>query len=120
MRVGYSEDLFKAPITDDAITLHMARGSRYEILDPRTWHSVIPLETTHTVMVNNPPWEKGVAHAQVRTTAGKDLDKMAPEAMPHYLGFFRNLLGLALGEAASQREQIRFLKLICNLPKDAC
>lgn len=68
--------------------------SMYEIINPRTWHSVQPLERTYTIMVNGEPW--GNPHKDVKTTKGKDLDKMSPEDLIIHLGEFKDLLRDAL------------------------
>lgn len=75
MQVGRSKDRESQPemIMKTVIT----PGSRYEIVDPLTWHSVTPLEECYTVMVNGPPWPSDVAHRDVRTTAGKGLNSMS-------------------------------------------
>lgn len=75
----------------DAITLILAKHSIYEIVNPLTWHSVVPLVTTRTVMINETPWPKEVAHEAVRTTAGKDLDKMPHDALIEHLNMFKKL-----------------------------
>ena len=49
-------------------------GTQYSISSPFIWHKVIPLETTWTLMINRIPWPN--THISVRTTAGKDLEKM--------------------------------------------
>lgn len=92
MKVGYScgGRLDANPV--NVTTLLLGTGSCYEIIDPLTWHSVIPLVTTYTVMVNDAPWEADYAHTEVRTTKGKDLDTMPePELLAH-LAKFQNLL----------------------------
>ncbi len=70
----------------------MRKWSSYEILDPLTWHSVVPLETTYTVMLNGKPWEPDVAHVAVRRTGGKDLDKMPEEKVVQHLALFDDLV----------------------------
>lgn len=73
-------------------TTIMSAGSAYEITDPLVWHAVIPLETTWTIMLNESAWAKDVAHESVRTTAGKDLDKMSDTDLDKHLMQFRALL----------------------------
>lgn len=68
------------------------KGSSYEILNPLTWHGVTPLVTTYTVMMNGEPWGPDIAHTKVRTTAGKDLDKMPKEMLIDHLSKFQLLL----------------------------
>ena len=87
-RVGFSPDLTSEP------TFHFREiirpYSMYEITDRRTWHTVQPLERTYTIMVNGEPWDN--AHANVRTTRGKDLDKMEPDDLHDHLTEFQMLL----------------------------
>ena len=86
--IGFSPDLQSQP------TFHFKEivrpYSTYEITDRRTWHTVQPLERTYTVMVNGKPWDD--AHADVRTTKGKDLDKMQPDELREHLREFLVLL----------------------------
>jgi hypothetical protein len=93
MNVGYScggrQDSAPAEVT----TLILNRHSSYEIINPLTWHSVIPLEPTYTVMVNDSPWDtETVAHKDVRTTKGKDLDKMPEPELLEHLSIFQRLV----------------------------
>lgn len=93
MKLGYTHNR-KHMYPYDVCNTILTKYSRYEILDPMTWHSVIPLETTYTVMVNGPAWDKDtVAHSAVRTTAGKDLDKMPPDELESHLDIFKRLVG---------------------------
>lgn len=73
-------------------TVVMSAGSLYEITDPLIWHAVIPLESTWTIMLNGPAWAKDVAHESVRTTAGKDLEKMSEADLDKHLLQFQTLL----------------------------
>ena len=83
LQKGYSE------VTTQILTKH----SCYEIINPLTWHSVVPLETTYTVMVNDTPWDtETVAHTEVRTTRGKDLDKMPEPDLLKHLEHFQYLV----------------------------
>jgi hypothetical protein len=92
MKIGYScggrEDNNPADVT----TLILNKHSCYEILNPLTWHSVIPLETTFTVMVNGTPWNAETVHSDVRTTKGKDLDRMTEEELQEHLDIFKGLV----------------------------
>lgn len=92
MEVGYSVD--RESPSNPVISTIMTAGSYYEITNPLTWHSVIPLEETWTVMVNGEPWTADVAHKDVRTTKGKDLDKMPEEELLAHLTKFKSLIGL--------------------------
>lgn len=91
MKIGRSKGRASEPV--DVAEFIMRAGSAYEISDPLTWHSVTPLTTTYTVMINGEPWEKNVAHKSVRTTKGKDLEKMSPEEVRTQLEIFKLLLG---------------------------
>ncbi len=82
------EDMLPAPVS----TIYMTAGSSYEITNPMVWHTVVPLMETYTVMVNGTPWPAEVAHTAVRTTKGKDLDKMPPDDLLKHLKKFRDLL----------------------------
>lgn len=90
MNVGYSADRFSKPAGVTKIVL--ATGSKYAITDPLTWHSVTPLEECYTVMVNGTPWDtQTVAHTEVRTTKGKDLDSMSSEDLSAHFAKFSSL-----------------------------
>lgn len=67
-------------------------GSRYEIVSPLTWHSVVPREECYTVMVNGEGWPADVAHAEVRTTRGKGLEPMAPAELSAMFDVYRAAL----------------------------
>ena len=62
----------------------------YEITNKKTWHSVQPLERSYTIMLNGPPWTD--PHHETRTTRGKDLDQMKPQALSDHLDTFKQLL----------------------------
>ena len=70
-RVGFSPDLDSDPTF--LFTEIVRPYSMYEIVHKQTWHSVQPLKTTYTVMVNGEPWD---GHSQTMPTKGKDLEKM--------------------------------------------
>jgi hypothetical protein len=87
-RVGVSGDLQMEP---GLLYREIIRPySTYEILDRRIWHSVQPLEWTETIMVNGEPWEN--PHANVRTTKGKDLERMTPDQVQEHFARFRHNL----------------------------
>lgn len=90
MWVGYSPDRVAKP--DSVMTLVLGKHSQYEIVNPMTWHSVIPLTTTYTVMVNGNPWAAEYAHQDVKRTKGKDLAKMPEDELRDHLQKFRDLL----------------------------
>lgn len=70
----------------------LSAGSTYEILDPMVWHSVTPIETCYTIMLNGEPFSPEVAHSQVRTTRGKDLDKLSNKDLITHLSIFKDLI----------------------------
>jgi hypothetical protein len=91
MNVGYSVDRFSKPA--GVTKVFLAAGSRYAITNPLTWHSVTPTEECYTVMVNAEPWDtKSVAHVEVRTTKGKDLDSMSSEDLAAHFDMFKKLM----------------------------
>ena len=90
MKVGKSKDLKSDP--EDVASFYMGPLSGYEITSPLTWHSVIPLATTYTVMINGPAWSPEVAHSKVRTTKGKDLGKLSLEELGEHLQIFKRLI----------------------------
>ena len=93
MAVGYSCNGREDHDPKNVLTLILSKHSAYEIIDPLTWHSVVPLEPTYTIMVNDTPWDtETVAHKDVRTTKGKDLDKMPEEELKKHLELFQYLI----------------------------
>jgi hypothetical protein len=97
MKVGYSKDdtgqrQHRLAKPDEVMEMVLNRHSMYEIINPLTWHSVIPLETSYTVMLNGWPFPPEHAHAEVRTTKGKDLDKMPEEELLDHLRTFKKLV----------------------------
>lgn len=91
MNVGYSIDRFSKPSSVSKVVL--MPGCKYAITNPLTWHSVAPLHECYTVMVNGEPWDtKSVAHTEVRTTKGKDLDSMSDEDLSTHFATFRRLI----------------------------
>ena len=89
MGVGHSQSLTAKP--DHVVTIDLTKWCRYEITEPTTWHSVTPSGLTYSVMVNGPPWGH-LAHQDVRTTKGKDLEKMSDESLEEHLRAFRFLI----------------------------
>lgn len=94
---SYKMDLFISRDREDTYPAHVSRvllneGSSYEIVDPMVWHTVTPLQSTYTVMINGEPWPEDVAHVSVRTTKGKDLDKMPYHELVQHLQKFKGLL----------------------------
>jgi hypothetical protein len=92
MNVGYSCNGRMDSLPADVMSLILNKYSFYEIINPLTWHSVVPLEPTYTVMVNGEPWDKSIAHNDVRTTKGKDLEKMPESELIDHLSIFQRLL----------------------------
>ena len=90
MKLGKSKD--RATDPEWVSELIMGPGSAYEIVDPLVWHTVTPLKTTYTIMMNGPEWNKDIAHTQVRTTKGKDLEKLPLDELEKQLGAFSFLL----------------------------
>jgi hypothetical protein len=91
MGVGFAKDRESLP--GDMVKLVLAQGSSYEIVNPLVWHYVRPLGECFTVMVNDVPWAPDVAHKEVRTTRGKDLEQMDPEQRAKHFEAFKRLLG---------------------------
>jgi hypothetical protein len=91
MNLGTSDDKETFPKTMGSSVVIQA-GSRYEITDPLTWHSVTPTNNTGvwTVMVNGPNFAQ--PHKRVRTTQGKDLLKMTATELQVFLNTFKGKL----------------------------
>jgi hypothetical protein len=90
MKVGFAKDRESPP--QDVMEEMLSKGSAYSITNPLTFHSVVPLDTTYTVMLNGPVFAPDVIHAEARTTKGKDLDRMPHEDVLRHLTIFRELL----------------------------
>lgn len=90
MRVGYSVDRTSKPI--EVIDTVLTAGARYSMTNPMAWHSVQPLETCYSVMVNGEPWEEEIVHESAPTTKGKDLQKMTPDELRAHLDIYKVLL----------------------------
>lgn len=88
MTVGKSFDRYMP--SEHALVTKLTAGSTYAISDPLTWHSVQPLTTCYSIMVNGKPFEE--PHQQAPTTKGKDLDKFTPEDLAAHLTKFKELL----------------------------
>lgn len=88
MNVGYSVDLVQKP--HFVYRQLQVTGSRYEIVEPKAWHSVTPLGgEVYTLMLNGVPWEPGVHHESTVTTKGKDLQSMTPKELEDFLEEYR-------------------------------
>jgi hypothetical protein len=93
MQLGYACGGRLDPNPSEVTTCIFTKHSCYEIINPLTWHAVIPLQTTYTIMVNDEPWDtETTAHKEVRTTRGKDLDKMPEPELIAHLGIFKGLV----------------------------
>jgi hypothetical protein len=90
MKVGLAFDRTSKPL--DVIDEIFHKFSSYSITNPLTFHSVIPLETVYSVMVNDTPWPAEVCHVEVKTTKGKDLDKMPEEDLLNHLNKFQDFV----------------------------
>ena len=90
MQMGRSVSRFSDPL--DAGSFRLYSGSMYAITDPYVWHQITPIMETHTVMVNDPPWDIDVAHTKTRTTVGKDLDKLPLDELVGHLNKFQELI----------------------------
>lgn len=89
MEVGITPDRFVEKPSKVIYTTELTNGSSYEIDDPLLWHRVMPLtDEVYTVMLNGVPWTPDVAHTQVRTTKGKDLESMSADQLARHLDFF--------------------------------
>lgn len=93
MHIAYSHNR-EAPPAADACILKLPAGASYEIWNPLAWHKVVPLgeDPVYTIMVNDEPFRPECAHTQIRTTAGKDLDRMSEEEMLEAFDKFKTLL----------------------------
>lgn len=90
MKIGTAASKIGQPTAYSELIL--PSGSMYAMTDPLVFHSVTPLEVTHTVMVNGPSFDESIRHIEVRTTKGKDLDRLSGEELKLYLKWFKDLL----------------------------
>jgi hypothetical protein len=86
--VGVSPDLESEP--ELVYQQEVGPYSPYYIGNPLIWHSVQPLQTTYTIMVNGAPFEN--PHKAVRTTKGKDLKTMSDKEKGMLLSDFECLI----------------------------
>ena len=89
MKVGFASDELNSEF-DHCLTLDLTAGSKYVMTEPCTSHSVQPLETCWSVMVNLPPSD--LQHKDAPTTKGKDLDQMSDQEIKEHLLKFQELL----------------------------
>ena len=86
---GHNESCTDArPVSE---TLHVA-GTWHKIDNEHTWHKIQPLTTTFTLMINGPAYSNPLG--AVRTTAGKDLDKMSREELGVHLSWCNLLMSM--------------------------
>jgi hypothetical protein len=89
MNVGYSATLDQKTPWPVYRQLQVP-GSRYEIVEPKAWHSVIPVGgEVFTIMLNGVPWKAGVHHESVVTTKGKDLQTMTESELADFVTDYR-------------------------------
>jgi len=89
-KLGFSQTKDKDSVPDMFYRELLSAGSCYEILDQRIWHSVQPLTRCYTIMLNGKPWDE--PHQAVKTTKGKDLEKMLPYDLNEHKRHFQRLL----------------------------
>ena len=82
-----AKDRYSEPDYYEKINCGM--NTSYEINNPLTFHRVVPDRVAYTVMINATPFTEDVAHTFVRTTKGKDLDKLSEKEKSVYLEIFR-------------------------------
>ena len=85
IKTGYSKNKLDRPT--DFHRFILEQNSSYEMVNPLEWHSITPLEITHTVMINGEGYEH--PHSEVRTTKGKDLESISKEDVGDSLCLFR-------------------------------
>lgn len=89
MRVGCSPDMASKPVM--VMDTVLSAGSVYVMEEPKGWHSVQPITTCWSIMVNGQPWGDK-AHEEAPTTKGKDLQKMTPDELNEHLMKFDAML----------------------------
>ena len=88
MKIGRSLNTLDKPTEFHSLIL--AKDSFYEMVDPLEWHAITPLQETHTIMINGPNYDH--PHIDVRTTKGKDLEKMKRWDLEETIGLFSDFL----------------------------
>lgn len=91
MKVGISKDRKSHP--DFATKIKLTAGCQYAMTNPLTFHAITPLSECYTVMLNGTPYSSAIAHEDVKTTKGKDLQEMTPEELLKHLKKYKELLG---------------------------
>lgn len=89
MKLGYTCGGLEDHSPTDVCELILQAGSMYAMDSRHAWHSVIPLETTYTVMINGKSWED--PNTAVRRTDGKDLDRLQLEELEDAIALYRQL-----------------------------
>lgn len=89
LKIGRSKNTIDTP--KDWHTLNIMKGSSYEMVDPLEWHAITPFEKTTTIMINGPNYT--MPHSAVRTTKGKDLERMSEKDKEKFLKRIKYLLG---------------------------
>lgn len=90
LKIGRSKNTLDTP--ENWHNLDIMAGSSYEMIDPLEWHAITPFEKTTTIMINGPNY--AIPHGAVRTTKGKDLQKMEERDKEEFLERIRDLLGV--------------------------
>ena len=88
MRIGFSEHGWTKP--DGWMTTDLSEGSTYAMTDEWAFHSVQPLTTCYSLMINHKPFD--CPHELAPTTKGKDLDKMTEQQLWDHLGDFKDII----------------------------
>lgn len=100
-KIGYSLDLNSDPVF---IYNELVNNSTaYEITHKQVWHSIQPITTSYTLMINGPAWD---GHVKTRTTKGKDLDKLTSVGLSTAKEDFKFLLSeyMKLNGISHERE----------------
>lgn len=90
MDLGLAKDKFSKP--EPVCRTIISAGSMYEITSPLTFHSVVPLTDTYTIMVNDLPFNDEDMHVDVKRTKGKDLEKLDNNTKCEILSKFQDIL----------------------------
>ena len=83
-----AQDLESIPLLNSPNSVHLhCPGSYYKIDNPLTWHKIVPQsDYVYTIMLSGQPWEQVSSH--VKSTKGKDLDKMRFADIQSHLDMF--------------------------------
>ena len=94
--IGFSQTKDKDSMPNLIYREVLSANSMYEILDQKIWHSVQPLSMCYTVMINGQPWDE--PHQAIRTTKGKDLQKLSPNDFSIQKKIFLELIETYMGD----------------------